>query len=818
MRKTHDYEHHYENEGVAGSCRIGVYQDGDRPIVVATQQREPQGAHLGSVLNAANIIAADLIRDGTLTQFHLSREIREESVRRQTLELIADVAPFVFVEEYLDPEHKLSFLWFDSYEVIGLILDGKPQKQIGNPYRQPASQEEVQALIGEYSFVCQCDERFRSACEGLPFYAEHEGRPYCVLHYPGFNEKVYAFDDVINKKLEEGDLNFRGAWFPYPRSFQVDHDFESTADFSYATFNRSPGEEYQTAAYFMGSRFLSDVSFHETKFLTGAFFSGASFEGAVDFSEAIFDGPAVFTEKVSFRGGVDFSGVGFAAEADFSEARFERGIELLDTEFQGDVSFYNSMIRAGEDNPSLDFSQVVFHQRAYFGDACFYADEVRFAGGGRDGSEAAKFGAEAIFYGAAFGGKVSAGTSYRGDTYFYGLEFPQETDFSRTTFCGTASFGNATFCQNVGFYDARFCGPTFFNEARFLEEANFIDAKSVAGGNASFMQAEFGGFATFDGATLSNASFRLAVFKKVRFPQVAFGSADFVETTFADSVDFQGSTWKRADFSEAKFYGDTSFVDTSFESEAKFSEAIFTDRARFFGTENNKMFKLETAVDFQDVRIHEPEQLTFHTLLLRPSWFVNADVRNCGFVNVQWHGLPGGPKDTLDKEIERLQKRRVSSPHSLLAKTCRDLYANYEEKRDYQTAGEFHYWAMDALRKEGLRRFGFIRFMYWAMSGYGERPGQAFWVLVAIWLAFALSYFLLADSSPFWVFSASDTWQGIDYARQAAVYSLSALARLNPRPLPEGLDWFQFLVTVEGILGPLQIALFALAVRRKVMR
>ena len=81
-----------------------------------------------------------------------------------------------------------------------------------------------------------------------------------------------------------------------------------------------------------------------------------------------------------------------------------------------------------------------------------------------------------------------------------------------------------------------------------------------------------------------------------------------------------------------------------------------------------------------------------------------------------------------------------------------------------------------------------------------------------------VSYFLLVASSPFWVFSASDVWQGIDYGRQAVVYSLSALARLNPRPQSAELNWFQTLVTVEGILGPLQIALFALAVRRKVMR
>ena len=77
----------------------------------------------------------------------------------------------------------------------------------------------------------------------------------------------------------------------------------------------------------------------------------------------------------------------------------------------------------------------------------------------------------------------------------------------------------------------------------------------------------------------------------------------------------------------------------------------------------------------------------------------------------------------------------------------------------------------------------------------------------------------VVESSPFfWVFSTSDIGQGISYAGQATVYSLSALARLNSRPPSEELDLFNTLVIIEGIIGPLQIALFVLAVRRKVMR
>jgi hypothetical protein len=98
------------------------------------------------------------------------------------------------------------------------------------------------------------------------------------------------------------------------------------------------------------------------------------------------------------------------------------------------------------------------------------------------------------------------------------------------------------------------------------------------------------------------------------------------------------------------------------------------------------------------------------------------------------------------------------------------------------------------------------------LSGYGVRAARAFWALVVIWAAFATLY-VLVDPSEF-----KDFGQGIGYIWQVAVFSLLALARLNPEPGPEEPGLFQFLFGLEGILGPLQIALLALAIRRKVMR
>jgi hypothetical protein len=250
-----------------------------------------------------------------------------------------------------------------------------------------------------------------------------------------------------------------------------------------------------------------------------------------------------------------------------------------------------------------------------------------------------------------------------------------------------------------------------------------------------------------------------------------------------------------------------------------------------------------------------------HQLAIKSRLVYQCYVRKVDFTNVTWHGLPNGPKGALDAEIGSLKSHfrrfnRIGSPYVLLSQACQRLSANAEENGEYPLANEFHYWSMDALRKErwfhltwlrqkwprvrrrhGLastlrwawrvhrkrrlrgtaRHFGPIAALYWALSGYGERAGRAFWALVAIWAVFTTLYTLVA-SSQFETLSGSIFSQVLGYVWQAAVYSLLALARLNPEPKPEQPGLFQFLVGFEGILGPLQIALLFLAIRRKVMR
>jgi uncharacterized protein YjbI with pentapeptide repeats len=341
-------------------------------------------------------------------------------------------------------------------------------------------------------------------------------------------------------------------------------------------------------------------------------------------------------------------------------------------------------------------------------------------------------------------------------------------DFSGTVFPdGTSDFRGRIFMENVIFRGATFIGGAQFSDATFSGAETYFNKAQFSSAETSFSGAQFSGESTyFEGAQFSGG--------KTYFLGAQFGSAE------------------------------TSFQEATFAKEVYFSGVTFSEKVIFWGTQGNRVFDPGAWAHFDRSRIEKPEQVTFNTVLLHPGWFINTDVRKVDFTDVKWYGMPGGPEGTIEAEVKSLTER-VESPYTLLSQACRRLSANAEENREYPLANEFYYWSMNSLRKEGWRSLGAIGTLYWALSGYGVRATRAFLVLVGICAAFAAFYIAFGPPK-------------LEDLGQALVYSLGAVARLNPEPRPTEPGVFQFLVIVEGLLGPLQIALLALAVRRKVMR
>jgi hypothetical protein len=145
------------------------------------------------------------------------------------------------------------------------------------------------------SLVCECDVWLRSACVRETFYKEHDGKRYCVLHYPGI-EKKEEFQKALEWKLSQGDFDFSGVWFPEAVSFKK-LTFSAAADFGCAKFSAN--------ANFDGAQFSADATFDSAEFNESAFFGEVQFGAEANFNLAQFNsaffGGAVFNGTATFQ-------------------------------------------------------------------------------------------------------------------------------------------------------------------------------------------------------------------------------------------------------------------------------------------------------------------------------------------------------------------------------------------------------------------------------------------------------------------------------------------------------------------------------------
>ena len=403
------------------------------------------------------------------------------------------------------------------------------------------------------------------------------------------------------------------------------------------------------------------------------------------------------------------------------------------------------------------------------------------------------------------------------------LHFPgkeKRTDFEE-------AFKSKRDNKDLDFRGVWFPGKVLINDFEF-KDADFSDAVFSAG--ADFRSARFPG-----------ASFFKAIFA---------ADVSFDGSTFSPSADFQWATFSgNADFSHATFAGLVDFSNTTFSGRADFREVTLKA-----DDESGRISELK----FEFARIERPDHVSFHTVTLRPQWFVNVDARKIDFNNVEWE-YEGKAKDEITlsrniasgkptKEIKppgiainarlkiRLQKiisclknlRKAKEEKRLLAIACRKLAANAEENDRYTEASDFRRMAMNADRQEKWAGFPFWRLScwYWMASGYGERALQSVLVLFGIWILFALFYtqvgFVRAGSNvpaPLVEINSLESLTELKTLKKlwpALTYSAGVMILQKPEPRPAS-PLAQTLVLLETILGPVQGALLALAMRRKFM-
>jgi hypothetical protein len=475
-------------------------------------------------------------------------------------------------------------------------------------------------------------------------------------------------------------------------------------------------------------------------------------------------------------------------------------------------------------------------------------------------------------------------TTFRSTASFEGAIFNDDSSFDRATFIGEVNFSKVIFQKDANFRNTKFAAYSNFWRCTFKGRAEFD--YSVFGQTASFWPAIFESTASFSNAKFVRGNFRASEFKakavftwcvfdRAEFTDAAFSQdADFFDARFVGDANFVSATFKAlAQFRFSEFNGDTHFTSATFNGRTDFRHCIFKSIVGYSAEYGRGGFGRDAVCDFRHTRFEAPKRVSFHSMRLRPHWFINTDARDFQFTDVQWIGnlrrkliaVEIGEirqrEEQEDKEaaqwranylkemeaygdqftVERLKKedeelvstradnigQQRTRFNRLLATTCRQLAGNAEENHRYEEAAKFRYWAMDARRLEDWKGFAFWRlsWWYWLASGYGERVFRAFFCLLVVWLLFALLYTQVgfAPKIPRYpgesediVARRAEIGEPLDWSR-ATTYSLGVITLQKPEPRPVTV-WAQRLVIFETILGPLQAALLALAIRRKFMR
>lgn len=412
------------------------------------------------------------------------------------------------------------------------------------------------------------------------------------------------------------------------------------------------------------------------------------------------------------------------------------------------------------------------------------------------------------------------------DYNFAWVNFPAGIDFQEITFNKDVDFFYATFSGAIDFSSASFEGRVRFIAAKFTEEARFIGTKFNGPaifstnfyGDADFRHAFFYNIGFFNGAEFKNA----ASFAMARFD----GAADFSTTTFMNYADFRSAKFSAgANFNQinvstmlsfmlAIFSGNISFSEAKF-AEATFRKATLTEKTKIYFQEidptyektlNKKKYH-PLNIDFTYMQIEEGASFFFHNFSLSLAKFAGTDLSNLHFVNVEWVSMHGR-NAVYDETLLRQEKGGSYAEIELL---YRQLKSNYEGKKDFKSVGDFHYGEMDMHRMATPSRRWFSWYsIYWALSGYGERPLKASVLFIVFFfgLSVVIKYFGLTIAS---CNNPASFWQ-------SSLFILDKATLQRPQWAIPAHGWSQLIASLSILVLPGQIALFFLALRNRLGR
>jgi len=322
---------------------------------------------------------------------------------------------------------------------------------------------------------------------------------------------------------------------------------------------------------------------------------------------------------------------------------------------------------------------------------------------------------------------------------FSGFVFPR-ANYAKRRFSAKCIFYRAMFVGAADFSGATFCEPAIFSEAIFLQHANFLAS--------TFLKEAVFAWATFaQGASFIAVKFiQEARFNWARFAQVTdFSATGFSQDAHFNSAVFVGDVYFNVirptalpgTTNSGHAPGRCPFNATVFQRRADFREATFNERAEFRQTQFREDWTGEPSALFSSARFDKPSLVVFYDAHLGQALFHNCDVSELRFTKVRWRSRANG-KRMVFEEDEHLRLDQVDTialpgdeggpdklNYTLIAELYQQLKKNYDDRRDYWTAGDFHYGEMEMKRlatpnPNPLSRWGAGKIKPWFAK---ENPG-----------------------------------------------------------------------------------------------
>lgn len=559
---------------------------------------------------------------------------------------------------------------------------------------------------------------------------------------------------------------------------------------------------------------FQDVDFGATEFKLGVNFDNTALNGLCSFQGA----------TIEIEG--TFNGTKFGDQADFTKGRlrntrFENVNFDGDSHFGGDVdtlriwncTFKKDFTLEGDRLNGLDFRGL-----QCFGYVGFSSDAKA---NGLQIKEQCEFNNDVQFSNTYFQGKVEVEESrFTKETYFDNCNFDGEVSFSNVEFGPTVDFSNATFSQDVNFFNCKF-QTSYFAGTKFRKRVSFISCEF--NDETIFEDAVWEGEVYF----LSNTSPGKFSMKDSKVSGVTF---TIHKSKFKMDCDFSGMNLgigSSPNFScrECEFFEKMNFERGIFNGIMSFEDVTLHKYATFETGQFNK------EVLFNCISILD--ECSFAGVNLANVTFRKTNLTNCSFLHarglhevyldgVDWNCENGRREGQLLDEYslrgnKNLSGKEFQTQCAIIKQLYIDLKRNYEDKRDFQSAGNFHFGEREVERLSIMNKsklkgnlFSLDALYYW-FSGYGENSTRSMAWLTFVVLFLSFVYYLSLGVGNEGVSNATNF---LDYiAFTITVPPLKAWKGYEP--LTDFVRWIRL---ANSFIIPILVALMVLAIRRKFRR